>query len=127
MTHGTITSAAAETLARNAGDLRVADTRTLRGPNVWHLEPVIVAELRAGHLAELSPADADDLLERIRAAFPALQLQQPLSWGKLVELVTLELQRLAGSPVDFGRVQRDAPAEDHWTLLIGFDDEDLGH
>jgi UDP-N-acetylmuramyl tripeptide synthase len=118
---------AAAPLADHAGDLRVADTRTLRGPNVWHLSPVIVVELRAGQLAARAPSDAADALGRLHAALPALAPTAGDSWGALLVRVTMELQRLAGSPADFGRVITDAPAHDRWTLAIGFDDEDLGH
>ncbi len=125
MTH-TLTGSVAM-VADHAADLRVADTRTLRGPNVWHLAPVIEVELRAGHLAAISPHDAESALDRLYAALPALPHTTADSWGQLVVRVTMELQRLAGSPSTFGRVLRDAPTEDRWTLAIGFDDEDLGH
>jgi UDP-N-acetylmuramyl tripeptide synthase len=125
MTH-TLTGSVAM-LADHAADLRVADTRTLRGPNVWHLAPVIEVELRAGHLAERSPHDAEPALERLYAALPGVPQAADDSWGQLVVRVTMELQRLAGSPATFGRVLRESPADDRWTLAIGFDDEDLGH
>ncbi|MFL5605306.1 MAG: Mur ligase family protein [Gemmatimonadaceae bacterium] len=111
----------------HAADLRVADTRTLRGPNVWHLTPVIEVELRAGHLADSAPRDFEPALERLYAALPALPRSAGDSWGQLVVGVTMELQRLAGSPSSFGRVLREDPAEDRRTLAIGYDDEDLGH
>lgn len=114
-------------LAEHAGDLRIADTRTLRGPNIWRLAPAIVVELRAGQLAAHSPGEAPRAFEQLQAALPALALSRGESWGRLVADVTMELQRLAGSSTDFARVVTDSPATDRWTLVIGFDDEDLGH
>src|SRR3979490_1404226 len=109
MTHLTLTNAA-PMLADHAGDLRVADTRTLRGPNVWHLAPVIVGELRAGRLADESPSDTVEALERLHVALPAVAPAAGDSWGQLLVRVTMELQRLAGSPADFGRVLKGSPA-----------------
>jgi cyanophycin synthetase len=135
MTHATTINSAERATTDGAADLRVVNTRTLRGPNLWRLGPVIVAELRAGRLAETPPGDLSDFTTALRRAVPGLWSNDPgpssplASWGGLLLRTTLELQRLAGSPAEaeFGRVVHDAPQEDRWTLAIGFDEEELGH
>jgi cyanophycin synthetase len=114
-----------------AGQLRLVSSRTLRGPNLAHREPVIVAELRVGQLAALAPGEVPGFGERLRHALPGAvgdaspAAAMPHSWGDALLRVTLELQRLAGSPATFGRVVVDAPADDSWRLAVGFDEEAL--
>jgi cyanophycin synthetase len=137
MPNATATTASAAWIAEHAGDLRVVNARPLHGPNIARLAPVVLAELRAGMLAELAPADSPELVARLFAALPAVgggatgenapapRDRLPRSWGDALVRVTLELQRMAGSPTEFGRVLLDAPAEDRWTIAIGFDEETL--
>jgi cyanophycin synthetase len=137
MTDATMTSSAPTTVVEQASEVRVVNSRTLRGPNVAHLAPVIVAELRAGRLAATSPAQLPEFMARLLDAQPALAgdvaatgappppSALPRSWGDALVRVVNELQRMAGSPPTFGRVLVDAPAEDRWSIAIGFDEETL--
>ena len=137
MTSATMTTGSASAISGQAGDLRVVNMRTLRGPNVAHLAPVIVAELRAGVLATLQPADLPKFMARLVAAIPAIggtvstagatpaRAAVPQSWGEALMRVALELQRMAGSPAGFGRVVIDRPEEDRWKIAMGFDEEEL--
>ena len=59
-------------LAQRADDLRVISTRTLGGPNVWHLAPVLVAEVRTGSLADVAPTEVPEIAQCLRAALPTL-------------------------------------------------------
>ena len=126
----------ATAVAERANDLRVVDARTLGGPNYWYLAPVLLAELRTGSLSDVAPADVPEIGVRLRDALPALyrddmenDARLPASirgsWGDALVRVTLELQRLAGSPATFGRVVVDAPAEDRVVIAIGYDETDL--
>jgi cyanophycin synthetase len=124
-------------LAEQADDVRVVKSRVLRGPNVAHLAPVIVAELRAGPLAAHPPASLPEFMGRLLDALPALAgdvaangappaaSALPRSWGDALVRVVTELQGMAGSPPTFGRVLVDAPADDRWSVAIGFDEEAL--
>ena len=137
MTSTAATDAARIDLAAHARDLRVVNTRVLGGPSVAYLAPVVTAELRAGALAAVAPCDATGFVARLLAALPGIggdvsgngapmpKSSLPRSWGDALVRVALELQRRAGSPVDFGRVLVDDPAGDRWTVAVAFDEEEL--
>jgi cyanophycin synthetase len=127
---------AAPDAAALADDLRIVQLRVLRGPNIHHLAPVVLAELRAGDLAMAHPSDVAGFADRLFAALPATRgfgddasrsdAPEPLrSWGDAVARTARALQRQAGSPADFGRVAVDDPAVDHWTVAVSFDEEEL--
>src|SRR5438046_9551373 len=59
-------------IAKNADELRIVHARTLRGPNVWHLAPVVLAELRAGALAALAPCEVPGFGERLLDVLPGV-------------------------------------------------------
>jgi cyanophycin synthetase len=133
----TATMPTATEIAERAHELRVVEARTLSGPNVWYLAPVVVAELRTGSLSELTPAELPDFAARLRDALPALRDERQTSggtpsaatglrsWGDALVGATMELQRLAGSPVTLGRVVVDAPDDDRSVIAIGFDEAEL--
>ena len=112
----TTATPAGTVLAQRADDLRVISTRTLGGPNVWHLAPVVVAEVRTGSLVDVAVTEAQEVAQSLRAVLPALANDArgnetnsaaascAATWGDLLVRVTNELQRLAGSPASFGRV-----------------------
>jgi cyanophycin synthetase len=137
MTQVGTNDASAFSRAEHASDVRVVNARTLRGPNVAHLAPVIIAELRAGAFATSPPADDAEFMARLIDALPAIAgevsatgappplVALPKSWGDALVRVVNELQRMAGAPPAFGRVLRDAPQDDRWTIAIGFDEEEL--
>ena len=132
-----LTTGSATAIAGHAGDLRVVNVRALRGPNVAHRDPVIVAELQAGALASVKPNELPKFMARLIAALPAVAGREraagvppaaaslPHSWGDALVRTALELQRMAGSPAEFGRVVVDKPEDDRWTLAIGFDEDEL--
>ena len=130
MTDSTLGTTSTSWAAEHAGDLRIGRTRTMRGPSVVHLAPVIVAEMRAGALANRKPTDSPELIARLLDALPQVGDAEygglPQSWGDALVRVTLALQQMAGSPPTFGRVLLDSPDDDRWSIAIGFDEEDLG-
>jgi cyanophycin synthetase len=85
---------------------------------------VIQGELRAGRLADLAPAG--DLLAHVGRALPSLGAPAADSWGELALHVALELQRLAGAPALGGRVVADPASSGRWTVIMGYDEEELG-
>ena len=126
-------------LAALAADLRVARTRALRGASVWNRAPVVLSEVELGGLASRTVHDAPEFIERLESALPALahHRERPISdttrvhaaggwWCELLVLVTLELQRQAGAPPALGRLVLSDPADDRWTVAIGYDEEALG-
>ena len=119
----------AASLADRAGELRVERTRTMRGPSVAGLAPVVLGELTVGQLATIPPADAPGFMDRLSAALPAVAHLAPEStspsWGEVLAGVISELQRRAGSPVTFATATADASANDRWTVAIGYDEEEL--
>ena len=137
MSTAPVTSAPPFAAADHADALRIVHARTLGGPNVWHLAPVVLAELRAGALATRAPADVAGFVERLLGALPGLEAaddgrESPRahaalahSWGEALVRVALELQRLTDAPAAHGRVVVDAPTKDHWTVVLGFDEEVL--
>jgi cyanophycin synthetase len=118
---------------RDAGDVRVTNVRPLRGPSPWSLTPALLVELRAGAFAAHAPRDVPALAARLSNAFPELcspgelaGAGDPLaSWGSLLLYAAATLQRLAGAPNPDTRMIVDDAARDCWTLVIGFDEEDL--
>ena len=106
-----------------ADDVRITSLRPLRGPNLWARTPVVIAELRVGALAVQSPRDVGEIAERVA---PLVGGKEPLaSWGTLLLALARMLQRRAGAPDPHGRVVASAPGDDRWTIVVGFDEEEL--
>ncbi len=125
-----MTSESPATVADRADDLRIVHVRTLGGPNLWRLAPVVLAELHVGSLAESAPDDVPGFNDRLLAALPGssdVKVERPsqwtASWADALVRVALELQRLAGAPATFGRVV--SHAQGLWTVVVGFDEEAL--
>ncbi|MBW8769779.1 MAG: hypothetical protein JF589_08495 [Gemmatimonadetes bacterium] len=120
-----MTSESPATVADRADDLRIVHVRTLGGPNLWRLAPVVLAELHVGSLAESAPDDVPGFNDRLLAALPGssdVKVERPsqwtASWADALVRVALELQRLAGAPATFGRVV--SHAQGLWTVVVGF-------
>jgi cyanophycin synthetase len=128
------------TIAAPAADLRISHIRALRGPNYWHLTPVVACDVRLGQLENTSSADLPGFNERLVALIPSLEshpctkghrggfverLEEGTYLPHILEHVALELQALAGAEVNFGRV---VPSGDKgvWWVIIGYEDEDVG-
>ena len=120
--------------------LEITRLRALRGPNFWRLAPVIAADVRLGSLESLTTADLLGFTERLLSALPTLhehpcsrgrpggfveRLMEGTGWPHVLEHVALELQGLAGSTVDYGRV---VPSGDEgiWWVIVEYEEEALG-
>ena len=120
--------------------LEITKLRTLRGPNHWRLAPVIACELRTGALASLTTSDAPEFTSRLLAAIPSLRshpcsrgypgglverLEEGTGWPHVLEHVALELQTLAGTEVEFGRVVHSADDGSIW-VIVEYQEEEVG-
>jgi cyanophycin synthetase len=119
-------------VAAIADDVRIASLRPLRGPNVWSLSPVLIAELRVGTLASHAPCDVIEVAERAAAladgggtGWPTTEGDPLANWGTLLLALGRALQLRAGAPDPYVRVVDGDPAADRWTIVMGFDEEDL--
>jgi cyanophycin synthetase len=110
-------------VAAVADDVRIANLRPLRGPNLWSTSPVLIAELRVGALASHSPRDVGEVAD---GAAALIGDDDPvMNWGTLLLALARTLQRRAGAPDPGGRVVAGDPEGDRWTVVIGFDEEEL--
>jgi cyanophycin synthetase len=111
----------------------------LRGPNIWANFPVLEAWV---DLKELNDSPSDQLPgfnERLRAWLPSLEehrcsvgqsggfferLQRGTYQAHILEHVTLELQTLAGTPVEFGRA-RETSKVGVYQVVVEYKEEEL--
>ncbi len=127
-------------LSITANDLVVARTRALRGPNYWRLAPVIATELRLGVLEQTRSIDVPGFIDRLLALLPSLvehpcdrdehggfveRLREGTYLPHILEHVALELQRLSGSDVSFGRVIESGDGNGWW-VIVAYEEEDVG-
>ena len=104
----------------------------LRGPNVWARCPLLEVEVELGGLRGLGPEQIPDFVDRIHAWMPGagiLPLPESADspdflLARSLQQLTLELQRLAGSPVGVGLV-RETNRERVFRVLIEFEEEEL--
>ncbi len=97
----------------------------LRGANIWARCPVLEVELALADLAAVAEPRLADCTACLRNWLPSLAGQSigPDLPALLCD-VTLELQRLAGSPVQIGRVRPER--DDFFRVAIEFEEEELG-
>ncbi len=111
----------------------------LRGPNIWANFPVLEAWV---DLQELSDSPSDQLPgfnQRLKAWLPSLEehrcsagesggffdrLQRGTYPAHILEHVTLELQTLAGTPVEFGRA-RETSKPGVYQVVVEYKEEEL--
>ncbi|MHB1422096.1 MAG: cyanophycin synthetase [Gemmataceae bacterium] len=98
----------------------------LRGANVWARCPVLEVELDLADLAAVSEQRIADCTATLRSWLPSLA-NQPLGpdLPALLRDLSLELQRLAGSPVQVGRV-RSGGRDGFFRVIIEYEEEELG-
>jgi len=126
--------------AIDPNELRVTRLRALRGPNYWRLAPVIACDVRLGALESVNSADVPGFNDRLLAALPTLgehpctvgapggfveRLERGTHIPHILEHIALELQNLAGSDVEFGRVIASGDAG-VWWVIVAYDEEDVG-
>ena len=101
--------------------MRIEQTRALRGPNVWHHRPVLVARLDLEALTHVESCEVPGFVDRLLDRLPGLhdhrcsrgrpggfveRLREGTYFGHVVEHVALELSELAGIGVTFGKARR---------------------
>jgi cyanophycin synthetase len=88
---------------------------------------VIACDVEEGRLAGLPPADVEGFAARLADALPSLgtRIDAGTGWPEVVGRVALELQALAGTPVDFLRA-RPAEGDEPAVLAVGYVEEELG-
>ena len=116
-------------------DLEIREIHLLRGPNIWSNRPVLEAWVDSGSLKDLASRTVPGFLERLKAWLPGLaghgctwsggfpqQLESGACPAHILEHVTLELQTLAGHPLDADKAC-ETRGEDRSKVLVGFHDE----
>src|SRR5689334_3572599 len=112
----------------------------LRGPNIWANFPVLEAWVDLKELHD-SPSDKlDGFNDRLLRWLPSLvehrcslgqrggfveRLRHGTYQAHILEHVTLELQTLAGTPVDFGRA-RETSEPGVYRVIIEYKEEEVG-
>src|SRR4051812_15136366 len=98
----------------------------LRGANIWARCPVLEVELDLANLAAVTDERLAACMSRLRTWLPALA-NRPAGVDLAATLrdLTLELQHLAGSPVQFGLV-RPAGRNGFFRVVIEYEEEELG-
>ncbi len=123
--------------------MKILETRVYRGPNLYALWPMIRLKVDLGELEQYPtvklPSFADRLLERI----PSLHehtcglgvcggLVQRMkedegTWmGHVLEHVAIELQNLAGTPVNFGKTRGEGLPIGQYHVVYSYIEEAVG-
>jgi cyanophycin synthetase len=98
----------------------------LRGANVWAPCPVLEIELDLADSAALTEEQLGSCTARFRTWLPSLANRNAAAdLPSLLRDATLELQRLAGSPVEMGLV-RPAGRAGFFRVIIEYEEEELG-
>jgi cyanophycin synthetase len=120
--------------------LRILETRVLRGPNVWSRFPAIVMLVDLGMLEEWPSDRIPGFNKALMELIPSLddhacslgrrggfvsRLEDGTWLGHVAEHVALELQSLAGTPVQIGKT-RAAGARGEYNVVYQFREEDVG-
>jgi cyanophycin synthetase len=121
-------------------EIRLLSLRALRGANLWASFPVVRLDVAVGAYNEISSADVPGVSERLRECLPGL-IEHRCSIGErggfltrlrrgtyaphIVEHVGIELQRMAGQDVGFGRARGgDRPGE--YTIVFEHHHSEVG-
>jgi hypothetical protein len=122
-------------------EVRVTELRTLPGKNFWSRRPITRLDLSIGAFEDISSAEAPGCTARLVDALPGL-VEHQCSVGRpggfverlergtyiphIVEHVSLEIQRMAGAEVAYGRARGgEHPGEyvvafEHHHALVGW-------
>ncbi|MCG8362587.1 MAG: cyanophycin synthetase [Pseudanabaenales cyanobacterium] len=120
--------------------MRILKTLTLRGPNYWSIrhQKLIVLRLDLEELAETPSSKIPDFYQGLVESLPTLiehhcspgcrggfltRVREGTYMGHIVEHVALELQTLAGMPVDFGRPRETSTCGIYQVVFQYLDDQ----
>ena len=123
-----------------APDLRILETRVLRGPNYWSRAPVIRMLVDLGVLEQFPSNTIPGFVDGLYAWIPSLEdhacslnrrggfltrLRDGTWAGHVAEHVALELQNLAGTDVRHGKT-RGAGTTGQYNVIFEFREETVG-
>ncbi|MBI2777233.1 MAG: cyanophycin synthetase [Chloroflexi bacterium] len=126
--------------ARPSPDLRILETRILRGPNYWSRSPVVRMLVDLGSLEQFPSNTIPGFVDGLIAWIPSLEdhacslnrrggfltrLRDGTWAGHVSEHIALELQNLAGTDVRHGKT-RGAGAEGQYNVIYEFREETVG-
>ncbi|HUQ43652.1 MAG TPA: acetate--CoA ligase family protein, partial [Candidatus Limnocylindria bacterium] len=121
-------------------DLRILDTRVLRGPNYWSQKPVVKMHVDLGVLEQFPSSKIAGFNDGLLAWMPSLQdhacslnrrggfvtrLKDGTWMGHVSEHIALELQNLAGTDVRHGKT-RSAGETGQYNVIYEFREEAVG-
>ena len=124
-------AATAGASGRPSADLRILETRILRGPNYWSRSPVVRMLVDLGSLEQFPSNTIPGFVDGLIAWIPSLEdhacslnrrggfltrLRDGTWAGHVAEHIALELQNLAGTDVRHGKT-RGAGQSGHYTRL----------
>ncbi len=137
-------ASAAAAVATGSGrpgpDLRILDTRILRGPNYWSRAQVIKMLVDLGSLEQFPSNTIPGFVDGLIAWIPSLEdhacslnrrggfltrLRDGTWAGHVAEHIALELQNLAGTDVRHGKT-RGAGGEGQYNVIYEFREESVG-
>ena len=122
--------------------MRILKIQPLRGPNYWSIrrQKLVVMRLDLEELAEKPSNEISGFYEGLVTALPSLEehfcspgvpggflsrVKRGTMMGHIIEHVALELQKLAGMPVGFGRT-RETATPGIYQVVIEYLDEQAG-
>ncbi len=117
--------------------MKILKTQTLRGPNYWSnlYHKLIVIRLDLAELRDKRSDEIRDLYEGLIEALPSLdsekdeeflrRVREGIFLEQIVERVALELQTLAGMPVEFSR-SRSTSTSGIYQVVFEYRDEKAG-
>ena len=139
-TAGTASAASATTTAGAKPDLRILETRVLRGPNYWSTQPVVKMLVDLGSLEDFPSSKIPGFNDALIAWMPSLEdhacslnrrggfitrLKDGTWMGHVAEHIALELQNLAGTQVRHGKT-RSAGKHGQYNVVYEFREEAVG-
>jgi len=136
----TQTIVASATLSGPRPDLRIVETRVLRGPNYWAREPVIRMVVDLGVLEDFPSDRIPGFTDRLVELMPTLEehacslgrrggfisrLREGTWMGHIAEHIALEMQTLAGTEARHGKT-RSTGAHGQYNVIYEYGEERVG-
>jgi cyanophycin synthetase len=136
-------AAKADAAASSAGprpELRILETRVLKGPNYWARVPVVRMQVDLGVLEEFPTNKIPRFTDSLLAILPTLEdhacslgrrgglvsrLREGTWVGHVAEHIALELQNLAGTPVWLGKT-RSTGEYARYNVIYAYREEQVG-
>ena len=136
----TQTIVASATLSGPRPELRIVETRVLRGPNYWAREPVIRMVVDLGVLEDFPSDRIPGFTDRLVELMPTLEehacslgrrggfisrLREGTWMGHIAEHIALEMQTLAGTEARHGKT-RSTGAHGQYNVIYEYGEERVG-